>query len=130
MNLIEQLKRVIAASATLGILRRDQHVVMRNVSQWGCLIDTDRGFEVGAIGELRIELGGVEYSDLVRVARCESSESDAAIYHVGVEFIWDDAPGEQSLRRLIQSSRTSAPRTHRAHFSQVPRRRPGGHQIW
>jgi hypothetical protein len=113
-----QLKRVIAASATLGILRRDQHVVLRIMSQSGCLIDADQSIELGVVGVLRLEVDEVEYSDLVRVSRCHAVPGQRLKYQIGLEFVWTDAPGERSLRRLSHRFRRIAgamPR--RAQFS-------------
>jgi hypothetical protein len=118
MSLIEQLKRVIAASATFGVLRWDQHVVMRNLSSSGCLIDSHQPIELGVVGVLRIEVDEVEYSDLVRVSRCLAVPGQRLKYQIGLEFVWTDAPGERALRQLgHQFRRTAGAMPRRAQFS-------------
>jgi len=120
VNLIERLKKAIAASTALGVLRRDRIVILRNVSESGCLIESDQSIDAGVVGLLRIVVDGVEYSDLVRVARCESLAGGSR-YQIGVEFVWTDAPGELALRRLIQQLGSEPEETmRRARFSAVP----------
>jgi hypothetical protein len=53
-----------------------------------------------------MEFGGVEYGDDVRVARCTRLEGSSE-YHLGLEFLWTTAPGERSMRRMIDGLRSA-----------------------
>jgi hypothetical protein len=56
--------------------------------------------EPGTIGTLRLVVGEDEYSDDVRIVRCQPIEGGSS-YHVGAEFVWTTLPHPRSLRRAV-----------------------------
>jgi PilZ domain len=87
----------------LGVLRRELQVRLLNFSGSGCLLESQRRVEPGTIGTLRLHLGEDEYSDDVRIVRCQPIEG-GSIYHVGAEFVWTAPPHPRSLRRVVNRS--------------------------
>jgi PilZ domain len=87
----------------LGVLRRELQVQLLNFSGSGCLLESQRRVEPGTIGTLRLRLGEDEYSDDVRIVRCQVIEG-GSIYHVGAEFVWTAPPHPRSLRRAVNRS--------------------------
>jgi PilZ domain len=96
------LAPVFRGTDRAGVLIRDARVTLVNLSSSGCLIETDRCFEVGTIASLRLVLAGREGSDDVQVVRCQRLEGAGSRYHVGVQFLWTTVPGRSSLRRAAQ----------------------------
>jgi PilZ domain len=117
VSVMEQLRKVLAAPAALGLLRRDWIVTVCNISAAGCLIESDRAIDSGVVGTLRIVMDGVEYSDLVRVARCRPLAGRTTRHQIGVEFVWNQAPGELALRRLVEQLGSFQEMVRRARFS-------------
>lgn len=91
---------MLGSSQMLGVLRREVQVRLLNLSGSGCLMESERRVEPGTIGSLRLMLGGDEYSDDVRIVRCQVIEGGSN-YHVGVEFVWAAPPHPRSLRRAL-----------------------------
>jgi hypothetical protein len=87
----------------LGVLRRELEVRLLNFCGSGCLLESQRRVEPGTIGTLRLHLGEDEYSDDVRIVRCQPIEG-GSIYHVGAEFVWTAPPHARSLRRAVNLS--------------------------
>ncbi len=52
-----------------GLLVRQIPVRLVNLSLSGFLLESENQIDVGSTGELRVDLGGAQYSDQVRVAR-------------------------------------------------------------
>jgi hypothetical protein len=84
----------------LGVLRREVQVRVLNFSGSGCLLESERRMEPGTIGTLRLVVGEDEYSDDVRIVRCQPIEGGSS-YHVGAEFVWTTLPHPRSLRRAV-----------------------------
>jgi PilZ domain len=84
----------------LGVLRRELTVRLLNFSGSGCLLESERRVEPGTIGTLRLVVGEDEYSDDVRIVRCQPIEGGSS-YHVGAEFVWTTPPHPRSLRRAV-----------------------------
>jgi len=97
----DSLDDVLGASDLVSVLTRDVSVRVANISASGCLIESDRRLEVGTVGALRLDLGGQEYREDVRIVRAQELRGAGARWQVGVEFLWTSSPGPQSLRRVV-----------------------------
>jgi hypothetical protein len=86
----------------VAVLGREIPVRLVNLSGSGCLVATTSSLHEGATASVRLNFGGVEYTDDVRVARCTRVEGSSE-YHLGMEFLWTTAPGARSIRRVIGS---------------------------
>jgi hypothetical protein len=91
------------SGASFGVLRRDLPVRLLNISGAGCLLEAASPLESGVTGSLEIALNGAAFSDAVRVTRCQSVALAGSLHRIGVEFLWADRPGTQSLRLLVNS---------------------------
>ena len=98
--MMDRLDDILQASDLLGVLSRDVTVRMLNVSGSGCLVESGSPIEAGTTGVLRLRFDGQEFSDPVRITRCQQIEGAGATYRMGAEFLWTAAPGERSLRRV------------------------------
>lgn len=92
---------VLAAPDLVSTLTREVGVQVVNISASGCLIECDSRLEAGTIGALRLDLGGQEFRDDVRIVRVQKLRGAGARWHVGVEFLWTSPPGPQTLRRVV-----------------------------
>jgi hypothetical protein len=97
---MDRLDDILQAGDLLGVLGRDVTVRMLNVSGSGCLVESASPIEPGTTGVLSLRFDGQEYSDPVRITRCQQIEGAGATYRMGAEFLWTAAPGERSLRRV------------------------------
>ena len=86
----------------LAVLTRDVRVRIINCSSSGCLVETGVRLEVGTVGSLRLVLDGDEFTDEVRVVRCQPIEGAGSVHHVGAEFLWTLPPDRQSLRLAMR----------------------------
>lgn len=86
---------------SLGVLTREQRVRVVNLSESGCLLETDRPLEAGTVGKLRLRFGSEEYSDVIEVLRCVAIRGAGSTYHVGMRFLWTTARCEGSIRQAI-----------------------------
>lgn len=84
----------------LGVIHRHVTVRLVNISGSGCLLESQSPLEPGTVGTLSMAVDGNEFSDLVRIARCREIVGAGGLYHVGVQFLWEDTPGLRALRRL------------------------------
>jgi hypothetical protein len=89
----------------LGVLTREFDVRIINVSASGCLIETPRQMEVGAVGALRLRVGNEGYSDTVQVVRCQPIAGAGSVYHVGMKFLRTTPRHVRSIRRAVRSRR-------------------------
>jgi hypothetical protein len=96
------LHEILTASDLIGVLTRDLSIRVLNVSRGGCLLETGSALEAGTIAVLRVSIDGQEYSDDVRVIRCQRVEGAGSTYQVGAEFLWTTLPGVASLRRILR----------------------------
>jgi hypothetical protein len=110
------LARILGATDVTSVLGRETDAELLNISGSGCLIETSTRIDVGTAGLLRMTIQGTEYHDDVRVARCQAIEGAGAKYHIGAEFLWTTAPGEQSLRRLVVQLRGAAVKAAEVRF--------------
>jgi hypothetical protein len=101
VNMTDWREELIACSRELlGVLKRDLQVRLLNISGSGCLLESQRRVAAGTIGTLRLLVGGDEYSDDVRIVRCQAVEG-GSIYYVGAEFVWTAPLHPRSLRRAV-----------------------------
>jgi len=85
----------------LGVLTRLCHMRLLNCSVSGCLLETNRRFEVGSIASIRVVIDGRELVDDVQIVRCQPIAGAGSIYHIGAEFLWTSPPGVRSIRGAL-----------------------------
>jgi hypothetical protein len=107
---VDAIRFILRSNDLVAVLGREIPVRLVNFSGSGCLVATTSSLHEGAIASVRMELGGIEYADHVRVVRCTRIEGSSE-YHLGLEFLWTTAPGERSMRRLasLQAAAATAP---------------------
>ena len=71
-----------------AVLMRELRARIIDISESGCLIETRRRLEVGAVGTLQLQLGTGEFRDDFEVVRCQAVEGERSLYHVAVRFLW------------------------------------------
>ena len=85
----------------LGVLTRVCHMRVLNCSVSGCLLETDRRFDIGSIASIRVVIDGRELLDDVQIVRCQPIAGAGSIYHIGAEFLWTSPPGVRSIRAAL-----------------------------
>jgi hypothetical protein len=85
----------------LGVLTRVCHMRVLNCSVSGCLLETNRRFDVGSIASIRVVIDGRELVDDVQIVRCQAIAGAGAVYHIGAEFLWTSPPGVRSIRATL-----------------------------
>jgi hypothetical protein len=85
----------------LGVITRLCRMRVLNCSASGCLIETDRRFDVGAVASIRVVIDGCELADEVQIVRCQPIAGAGSVYHVGARFLWTRPPGTTSLRTAL-----------------------------
>ena len=98
----DALDALLGASDLVAVLGREVPVQLVNISSSGCLVATTSSLHEGTTASVRLNFGGIEYTDDVRVVRYIRIEGSSS-YHLGMEFLWTSAPGEQSMRRALAS---------------------------
>ena len=86
-----------------GLLVRQMPVRLVNVSLSGFLLESRRQINVGITGEFRVDFGGAEYRDQVRMSRSIPRPGSGHLFHVGGEFSWGDRPAKDSLRKAVRT---------------------------
>lgn len=86
-----------------AVLVRHHHVFVRNISRFGCLLETRTPLEDGAVGQLEIELQGGSRTEAFRVCRVTRIEG-AGVFHVAIEFLSLAAVAEAPVRELADTS--------------------------
>ena len=104
---MEATRFILRSNDLVAVLGREIPVRLLNFSGSGCLVATSTSVHEGATATVRLDIGGIEYTDHVRVVRCTRVEG-ASEYHLGLEFLWTTAPGERSMRRLPASLQAAA----------------------
>ena len=99
---MDSIRFVLRSNDLVAVLGQEIPVQLVNISNSGCLVATTSSLHEGATASVRVNFGGVVYTDDVRVVRCIRIEGSSE-YHLGMEFLWTAAPGEQSMRRAIAS---------------------------
>jgi hypothetical protein len=88
----------------LGVLTRERSIRLLDCSVSGCLLETDRRLDIGAIASLRVMIDGRELVDDVQIVRCQSIAGAGALFHVGAQFLWTHPLHEHSLRAALRVS--------------------------
>jgi hypothetical protein len=99
---VDALRFILRSNDLVAVLGREIPMRLVNFSGSGCLVATTTSVQEGATASVRLDFGGIEYTDDVRVVRCTRIEGSSE-YHLGLEFLWTTAPGERSMRRLPAS---------------------------
>lgn len=100
---MDQLETILRADDLVAVLGRLVDVRLMNLSNSGCLLQSQTRLAEGTIGTLRLSYNDAEYADDVRIMRCQSPAGGDNWFRLGVQFLWTSHPGSQSLRRLVAS---------------------------
>jgi hypothetical protein len=100
-----RLEAMLAADDVIGVLARETAARLVNVSESGCLLESEAYLEPGTTGTLRVAVSGDAYSDVVRVTRAQQVRGARSAWQVGVEFLWTSRPGSWSLRGMVSRLR-------------------------
>ena len=98
---MEALDAILNARDMVAVLGRDVNVRLIDISNSGCLIQSETRLAEGTTGTLRLSYGGVEYVDDVRIMRCQAPNGGDSWFRLGAQFLWTTNPGERSLRRVV-----------------------------
>lgn len=82
----------------VGLLGRNLSVAVTEISRGGCLLECEAAIPEGVLGTLSLTIDGVDYSEDVRVARCQAVPGGGERHHVGLEFLTLQREGRKSLR--------------------------------
>ena len=85
----------------LGVLTRVCHMRLLNCSVSGCLLETNRRFDVGSIASIRVVIDGRALMDDVQIVRCQPIAGAGSVFHIGAEFLWTNPPGARSIRGAL-----------------------------
>ena len=98
---MKQLDALLSSDDLVAVLGRDVTVRLVNVSNSGCLLQSELRLAEGTVGTLRLTFEGADYADDVRIMRCQAPAAGDNWFKLGVQFLWTSQPGERSLRRLV-----------------------------
>jgi hypothetical protein len=98
---VESIDDILRANDVVAVLGRDVTVRLIDISNSGCLIQSETRLAEGTVGTLRLSIDGVDYTDDVRIVRCQPPTVGDSWFRLGVQFLWTTHPGERSLRRMI-----------------------------
>ena len=110
---MEALEAILNARDMVAVLGRDVSVRLVDISNSGCLIQSETRLAEGTTGTLRLSYGGVEYVDDVRIMRCQAPNAGDSWFRLGAQFLWTTNPGERSLRRVVAGVQPGALQTMR-----------------
>lgn len=105
---MEALDAILRSDDMVAVLGRDVAVRLLDISYSGCLLQSDLRLTEGTTGTLRLTFEGLDYTDDVRIMRCQAPLNGDNWYRLGAQFLWTSNPGERSLRRLIASLQPAA----------------------
>jgi len=97
----DSLDILLSATDLVAVLGREVPVRLLELSGTGCKLESKCRLGPGVTARLRIEVDGTEYTEDVRVTRCQECEGASGAYHLGAEYLWTTSPHERSLRRAI-----------------------------
>jgi hypothetical protein len=86
----------------LAALTSELRVRVLNCSAAGCLVETTRRIPIGMVATLRVSMSGRQFSDTVRVVRCQMLQGAGGVYHVGMEFLSIAPPYAGSMRHMVR----------------------------
>jgi hypothetical protein len=98
---MDEIDAILRANDLVAVLGRDIPVRLLDISASGCLLESANRLDAGTTGTVRVVYRGIEYSDDIRVMRCQGCEGSSGAYHVGAEFLWTSRPPDRSLRRVV-----------------------------
>jgi hypothetical protein len=110
---VEALDAILRAHDVVAVLGRDVAVRLIDISNSGCLIQSETRLAEGTTGTLRLTHNGVDYVDDVRIVRCQQPTVGDSWFRLGAQFLWTTHPGERSLRRVIAGMQPAAVNTLR-----------------
>ena len=105
---MERLDAILRSEDLVAVLGRDVTVRLLNVSNSGCLLQSELRLAEGTVGTLRLTYEGSDYADDVRIMRCQAPAAGDNWFKLGVQFLWTSHPSERSLRRLVAGLQPSA----------------------
>ena len=76
-------------------------LLVLDVSNSGCLLESQRPVEPGCVGTVRLALKGGWYIEDVRITRCLTVSGRGSTYHLGAEFLRTRRRPDQSLRHAV-----------------------------
>ena len=82
---------------------RDIPVSLLDFSLSGCRIGSNLQIDAGTAGDLRLNVGGKEYQDTVRVVRSTRSHGSSHAFTLGGTFTFGNRPGAASVRAEVPS---------------------------
>jgi hypothetical protein len=92
-----------------GVLTRECHVRLIDISGAGCLIESQRRLEVGTVGTLRLPFGLEEHAEDIQVVRCVAIRGAGSVYHLGIQFLQTTPRHARSIRHAVSSLWRSRP---------------------
>lgn len=98
---MERLDSILQAADIVAVLGRDVTVRLMDISNSGCMVQSETRIAEGTTGTLRLSHDGVDYSDDVRIVRCQAPTVGDSWFRIGAQFLWTTTPGERSLRRVV-----------------------------
>ena len=98
---MEPLDAILNAPDVVAVLGRDVAVRLVDISNSGCLIQSETRVAEGPNGTLRLTYNGVDYVDDVRIMRCQAPTAGDSWFRLGAQFLWTTNPSERSLRRVV-----------------------------
>ena len=110
---MEALEMILGAHDVVAVLGRDIAVRLMDISNSGCLLQSETRLAEGTTGTLRLSYGGVDYVDDVRIMRCQIPNGGDSWFRLGAQFLWTTTPGEHSLRRVVAGLQPGALHTLR-----------------
>ena len=110
---MQELDAILRAHDVVAVLGRDVSVRLVDISNSGCLIQSETRLAEGTTGTLRLSYDGVDYADDVRIVRCQAPTVGDNWFRLGAQFLWTTHPSERSLRRVIAGFQPAAARTLR-----------------
>ena len=97
---MDALDAFLKSHDVVAVLGRDVPVRLLDISSSGCLLESAFRLEIGTHGSLRVLFDGQEFSDDIRVMRCQASAGSGS-FHLGAEFLWTMVPKDFSLRLIL-----------------------------
>ena len=98
---MKALDAILRAPDVVAVLGRDVTVRLMDISNSGCMVQSETRIAEGTTGTLRLSYEGVDYVDDVRIVRCQAPNVGDSWFRLGAQFLWTTHPGERSLRRVI-----------------------------
>lgn len=115
---MEALDAILKAHDVVAVLGRDVAVQLVDISNSGCLLQSETRLAEGTTGTLRLTFDGVDYVDDVRIVRCQAPNVGDSWFRLGAQFLWTTHPGERSLRRVLAGMQPGAIRPLRFEAKQ------------